>query len=214
MDHRAVRFALGLTIAGASMLTAGVATWLVTAVGRVTSGPAARDLQLAALALLAGGAACGVAMGFALASAGRARAGGAPVPAGTGGLTGDVPEFPAAAPSLADPRSLMNPPPPSPPPLAPPRLVPPRPFGGQSWAEQAEAEQPPGGQPPGGQSPGDQRSRDQPSGEPPSGEPRPAARVWWRAAHSPASSWDDTSEEWLRSLRGPVIHQPPPHSAE
>jgi hypothetical protein len=62
MAHRTVRLALGLTIAGALMLTAGVATWLFTAVGRVASGPGPRDLQLAALALLAGGAACGVAM--------------------------------------------------------------------------------------------------------------------------------------------------------
>ena len=69
MDHRAVRLALGLTIAGASMLTAGVATWLITAIGRVTSGAAARDLRLAALVLLAGGAACGLAMGVAMATA-------------------------------------------------------------------------------------------------------------------------------------------------
>ena len=75
MDHRAVRLALGLTIAGASMLTAGVAAWLITAVGGMTSGLAARDLRLAALALLAGGVACGVAMGFALAAAGRTPAG-------------------------------------------------------------------------------------------------------------------------------------------
>jgi hypothetical protein len=71
------------------------------------------------------------------------------------------------APSLAGPRSLMNPPLPDPPPLDPP--------------------------------PGDARAAD---------------RVWWRAAHSPAGGWDDTSEEWLRSLRGPAIPQPPPHSAE
>jgi hypothetical protein len=38
MDRRAVRLALGLTIAGALMLTAGVATWLITTLGRVTSG--------------------------------------------------------------------------------------------------------------------------------------------------------------------------------
>ncbi len=79
MDRRAVRLALGLTIAGALMLTAGVATWLITTLGRVTSGTAASDLRLASLALLAGGAACGVGMGFALASAGRARPGGQPV---------------------------------------------------------------------------------------------------------------------------------------
>src|ERR1700734_3182163 len=63
MDHRAVRLALGLTIAGASMLTAGVATWLITAVGRVTSGAATRDLRLAALGLLGGGGAGGLAGG-------------------------------------------------------------------------------------------------------------------------------------------------------
>ena len=71
MDRRAVRLALGLTVAGALMLTAGVATWLITTLGRVTSGMAASDLRLASLALLAGGAACGVGMGFALASAGH-----------------------------------------------------------------------------------------------------------------------------------------------
>jgi hypothetical protein len=59
MDRRAVRLALGLTVAGALMLTAGVATWLITTVGRVTSGMAARDLRLASLALLAGGVLCG-----------------------------------------------------------------------------------------------------------------------------------------------------------
>ena len=47
----------------------------------MTSGLAARDLRLAALALLAGGAACGVAMGFALAAAGRTPAGRRSVPA-------------------------------------------------------------------------------------------------------------------------------------
>ena len=85
MDRRAVRLALGLTIAGALMLTAGVATWLITTLGRVTSGLAARDLRLASLALLAGGVACGVGMGLALARAGRARPGGQPVPAGGAG---------------------------------------------------------------------------------------------------------------------------------
>ena len=176
MDRRAVRLALGLTIAGALMLTAGVATWLITTLGRVTSGLAASDLRLASLALLAGGVACGVGMGLALARAGRARSGarpgGQPVPAaGAGRTAGDV-EPAGPAPSLAEPRSLMNPPPPDPPPLDPPAL------------------------------------------DPASGEARPADRVWWRAAHRPASKWDDTSEEWLRSLRGPAVQQPPPHSAE
>jgi hypothetical protein len=202
MDHRAVRLALGLTIAGASMLTAGVAAWLITAVGGMTSGLAARDLRLAALALLAGGAACGVAMGFALTAAGRTPAGGRPVPAGAGPAAG-VPGPPGPVPSLAEPRSLMNPPPPTPPPpLAPPRAAP------------AFGDRPSGAGPfPGGP------SAERPSGEPapgdaPAGDPQPAARVWWRAPHSPAGSWDDTSEEWLRSLRGPAIQQPPPHSAE
>jgi hypothetical protein len=172
MDRRAVRLALGLTIAGALMLTAGVATWLIITLGRVTSGLAARDLRLASLALLAGGVACGVGMGLALARAGRARPGGQPVPAGGAGTTAGDPESAGPVPSLAEPRSLMNPPPPDPPPLDPPPL------------------------------------------DPPSGQARPADRVWWRAAHRPASSWDDTSEEWLRSLRGPGVQQPPPHSAE
>jgi hypothetical protein len=140
MDHRAVRLALGLTIAGASLLTMGVASWLITAAGRVTSGAASRDLRLAALVFLAGGAACGLAMGVAMATAGRAPAGGPRVPAATGFVHGGPEQAP--------------------------------------------------------------------------GDPGPADRVWWRAAHSPASGWDDTSEEWLRSLRGPVIQQPPPHSAE
>lgn len=178
MDHRAVRLALGLTIAGASMLTTGVASWLITAIGRVTSGPATRDLRLAALVLLAGGAVCGLAMGVAMATTGRARAGAPPVPAA--GLIPDHAEAPEAAPSLAGPRSLMNPPPPSPPPQ----------WSGVQWS-------------------GVQWSEEQASGD-----PGPADRVWWRAAHRPASGWDDTSEEWLRSLRGPVIQQPPPHSAE
>jgi hypothetical protein len=191
MDHRAVRLALGLTIAGASMLTAGVASWLITAVGGMTSGLAARDLRLAALALLAGGVACGVAMGFALTAAGRTPAGGRPVPGGAGPAPG-VPGPPAPVPSLAEPRSLMIPPPPTPPPLAPPRAAP------------ASGDRPSGAGPSGELAPGDL----------PSGDPQPAARVWGRAARSPASSWDDTSEEWLRSLRGPAIQQPPPHSAE
>lgn len=166
MDRRSVRLALGLTVAGALMLTAGVATWLITTVGRVTSGVAARDLRLASPALLAVGAACGVAMGFALATAGRDRPGRPSAPAAGAGLIPEAPEPAGPAPSPAGPRSLMNPPLPDPPPLDPP-----------------------------------------PTGE------RPADRVWWRAAHSPAG-WDDTSEEWLRSLRGTAIQQPPPHSAE
>jgi hypothetical protein len=167
MDRRAVRLALGLTIAGALMLTAGVITWLITAVGRVASGMAARDLRLASLALLAGGVLCGVGMGFALASAGRSRPGRPAAPAGSAGLTNGAPESAGPAPSLAGPWSPMNPPPPDPPPLDPPPV-----------------------------------------------DERPADRVWWRAAHSPAGGWDDTSEEWLRSLRGPAVQQPPPHSAE
>lgn len=166
MDRRSVRLALGLTIAGALMLTAGVATWLITTVGRVTSGIAARDLRLASLALLAGGVLCGVGMGFALATAGRDRPGRPAVPAGSAGLIPEAPESGGPAPSPAGPRSLVNPPLPDPPPL-----------------------------------------------DPPSTDERLADRVWWRAAHSPAG-WDDTSEEWLRSLRGPAIQQPPPHSAE
>jgi hypothetical protein len=239
MDHRAVRLALGLTIAGALMLTAGVATWLFTAVGQVASGPGPRDLRLAALALLAGGAACGVAMALALAAAGRARMGGPPLVAGVAGLTQETAETPAAAPSLAEARSLMNPPPPGQPPLAPSRVAPPRWSGGE-WSraqppgDQRSGEQPPAEQPPGEQPPAERAFAGQPSGEQspaaqPSGErafpgqlsgeqasagPAPAGRVWWRAARSPASGWDDTSEEWLRSLRGPSIQQPPPHSAE
>ena len=167
MDRRAVRLALGLTIAGALMLAAGVATWLIITVGRVASGMAARDLRLASLALLAGGVVCGAGMGFALATAGRARPGGPPAPAGAGGLTPEALDAAAPDPSLAGPRSLMNPPLPDPPRLGP-------------------------------------SSRDA----------RPADRVWWRAARSPAGGWDDSSEEWLRSLRGPAIQQQPPHSAE
>jgi hypothetical protein len=172
MDGRAVRLALGLTIAGAVMLTAGVATWLIITLGRVASGMAASDLRLASVALLAGGVACGVGMGFALARAGRARPGSRPVPAGRPGLSAGVPEPARPAPSLDEARSLMNPPPPDPPPLDPP-----------------------------------------PAGAPPA-DARPGDRVWWRAAHSPASGWDDTSEEWLRSLRGPAVQQPPPNSAD
>ena len=167
MDRRAVRLALGLTIAGATMLTAGVAIWVITTLGRITSGTAASDLRLASLALLAGGAACGVAMGFVLARAGRGRPGGQPAPARGAALTAGVPESAAPAASLAEARFLMNPPPPDPPPL-----------------------------------------------DPPLGDTRPPDRVWWRAAHRPASGRDDTSEEWLRSLRGPAVQQPPPHSAE
>jgi hypothetical protein len=201
MDHRAVRLALGLTIAGASMLTAGVATWLITAMGRVTSGAAARDLRLAALVLLAGGAACGLAMGVAMVTAGRARPG---APPGTGPAAGGLmpggTEAPPAAQPLDGPRSLMNPPPPSPPP----------PWSQEQWSQEQWA--PEQGSP--GQWSKEQWSKEQGSQEQASGDPGPADRVWWRAAHSPGSGWDDTSEEWLRSLRGPVIQQPPPHSAE
>ena len=91
MDRRAVRLALGLTIAGATMLTAGVATWVITTLGRIASGAAGGDLRLASLALLAGGAACGVAMGFVLARAGRARPGGQLAPAPDAGFTAGVP---------------------------------------------------------------------------------------------------------------------------
>jgi hypothetical protein len=167
MDRHAVRLALGLTVAGATMLTAGVATWVITTLGRITSGTAAGDLRLASLALLAGGAACGAGMGFALARAGRARPGGQPAPARDGGLTAGGPGSAGPAPSPSEARSLMNPPPPDPPPL-----------------------------------------------DPPPGDTRPADRVWWRAARRPGSGWDDTSEEWLRSLGGPAVQQPPPHSAE
>jgi hypothetical protein len=222
MDHRAVRLALVLTVAGALMLTAGVATWLVTAVGRVASGPGPRDLRLAALALLAGGAACGVAMGVALAAAGRARVG-EPLVADVAGLSYEPAESPGPAPSLAEAWSLMNPPPPSPPPLAPSRPAPPPWSGGQGIADQRSREQPPAEQPSGeqpfaeqpsgDQSFAEQSFREQPSGEQPPAGPAPAGRVWWRAGRGPAS-WDDTSEEWLRSLRGPSIQQPPPHSAE
>ena len=98
MDHRAVRLALGLTIAGASLLAAGVAIWLVTDVGRVTSGLAARDLRLAALALLAGGGACGLAMGFALTAAGRARGGSRRSPGRRGRTRRRDPGIPRACP--------------------------------------------------------------------------------------------------------------------
>ena len=207
MDHRAVRLALGLTIAGASMLAAGVAIWLVTAVGRVASGLAARDLRLAALVLLAGGAACGLAMGFTLTAAGRARS---VRPHGQSATTGDVPGLPGPGPSLPEPRSLMNPPPPRPPPPAPgagPLTAGPLTAGlltaGLLTAARLATAAAGGGQ-----------SEREKAGEPLPGDPEPAARVWWRAPNSPAGSGDDTSEEWLRSLRGPGTQQPPPHSAE
>jgi hypothetical protein len=193
MDQHAVRLALGLTIAGASMLTVGVAAWAIGALGRVTSGLAAHDLRVLALALLAGGVVCGLGMGFGLAAA--ARADRQTVPAAAAGPAAEAAGSVRTVPSLADPRTLMNPPPPSPPPLAPPR--------------------PPGtllsGQPlSGAPSSGAPLSR-----APSSGDRGHATRVWWRAAHGPAGQWDDgNSEEWLRSLRGPAIQQPPPHSAE
>src|ERR1700722_16042255 len=101
MDRRAVRLALGLTIAGAAMLTAGGAAWGVTPLGRSPSGAGGGDLRLASLALLAGGAACGVAMGFALARAGRGRPGRQRAPARDAGLTAGVPGSAGPAPSLA-----------------------------------------------------------------------------------------------------------------
>jgi hypothetical protein len=208
MDRRAVRLASGLAIAGASMLTTGVVTWVITAVEGFASGLATRDLRLAALALLAGGTGCGLAMGFALGAAGRGQAGRLRVPAEAGRLTPEVPGS-VPVPSLAEPRSLMNPPPPSPPPLPPPRLVPPSPFETQPTVGLSS-----GDVPSGDALSGDARSGDARSGDPPSGDARPAPRVWWRAAHSPAGNWDDTSEEWLRSLRGPAVQQPPPHSTE
>jgi hypothetical protein len=213
MDRRAVRLALGLTIAGASMLTTGVVTWVITAVGGVASGLATRDLRLAALALLACGIACGLAMGFALGAAGRSQAGRLRVLAEAGRLTPEVPGS-VPVPSLAEPRSLMNPPPPSPPPLPPPRLAPPSPFGTQPTGRLSSGDVPSGDAPSGDVPSGDAPSGDAPSGDAPSGDPRPASRVWWRAAHSPASNSDDTSEEWLRSLRGPAVQQPPPHSTQ
>ena len=206
MDHRAVRLALGLTIAGASLLAAGIAIWLVTDVGRVTSGLAARDLQLAALALLAGGGTCGLAMGLALTAAGRARGGSRRVPAGAAEIAGEIPGSPGPVPSLPEPQSLMNPPPTGPPPPAPWRLAPSRLAGS---ARQAE-----GGQVGGRQAGGGQAGGEDDAGGSPSADQEPAATVWWRAPNSPSGSWDDTSEEWLRSLRGPAIQQPPPHSAE
>ena len=219
MDDRAVRLALGLTIAGASMLTAGVASWLITAAGRVTSGAATRDLRLAALVLLAGGVVCGLAMGVAMATAGRARAGAPPVPAAAG-LIPEGTQAPLTAPSLDGPRSLMNPPPPSPP---PPWSEAQRSEAQRSEAQRSEAQRSEAQRSEAQRSEA-QRSEAQWSeaqwseaqwsaGQAP-GDHGPADRVWWRAAHSPASGWDDTSEEWLRSLRGPVIQQPPPHSAE
>ena len=193
MDQRAVRLALGLTIAGASMLTVGVAAWALGALGRVTSGLAAHDLRVLALALLAGGVVCGLGMGFGLAAA--ARADRQTVPAAAAGPAAEAAGSVRTVPSLADPRSLMNPPPPSPPPLAPPR--PPATL----LSGQLLSGQPLSGQPL--------------SGAPPSRDRGHATRVWWRAAHGPAGQWDDgNSEEWLRSLRGPAIQQPPPHSAE
>ena len=114
-------------------------------------------------------------------------------------------EAPLAAQPVDGPRSLMNPPPPSPPP----------PWSKEQWSkEQWPKEQWPQEQWPQEQWPQEQWPQEQAPQEQASGDPGPADRVWWRAAHSPGSGWDDTSEEWLRSLRGPAIQQPPPHSAE
>ena len=196
MDHRAVRLALGLTIAGASMLTAGVATWLITAIGRVTSGAAARDLRLAALACWPAARRAGWRWGsrWPPAAPGRAaragRPGGRPAsPAGPG----EPRRLPSPWPS---PRSLMNPPPPSPPP----------PWSQEQWSQEQWSRRR-------RRRRGRGRRREA-GGSCRPGITEPADRVWWRAAHSPAGGWDDTSEEWLRSLRGPAIQQPPPHSAE
>jgi hypothetical protein len=177
MDRRTVRLALGLTIAGASLLIAGVASWLITAVGRATSGSVTQDLRLAGLALLAGGAVCGLSMGLALALGGRVHAAGPP------DLPGEARPIAGAPPaSMAAPSTVS--------------------FSTVSFS--TVSREGPGDQPSGGR---------WPEGTP-SADPAASGRVWWRAAHSPASGWDDTSEEWLRSLRGPGIQQPPPHSAE
>jgi len=136
-------------------------------VGRVTSGPAARDLRLAAVVLLGGGVACGVAMGFALSAAGRARPGGPSALAGADGLTPGTP----ASPALAGPRSLMNPPPPSPPPLAPPRRpVPPPWLGNERPGEYQSGKHQSGERQSGEQSLGEQWSAEQSLGEQPAGE--------------------------------------------
>ena len=206
MDHRAVRLALGLTIAGASLLAAGIAIWLVTDVGRVTSGLAARDLRVAALALLAGGGACGLAMGFALTAAGRVRGGSRRVPASAAELAGEIPGFRGPVPSPPEPQSLMTPPPVGPPPPAPWRLASSRLAGSARQAGGAQAD--------GAQADTGQAGGEEDAGESPSADQEPAATVWWRAPNSPSGGWDDSSEEWLRSLRGPAIQQPPPHSAE
>src|ERR1035438_2674326 len=103
MDQRAVRLALGLTITGASMLIAGVAAWALGALGRVTSGLAAHDLRVLALALLAGGVVCGLGMGSGLAAAARAdrQAG----PAAATGPAAEAAGSQRTGPALADPPS-------------------------------------------------------------------------------------------------------------
>ena len=199
MDHRAVRLALGLTIAGASLLAAGVVIWLVTDVGRVTSGLAARDLRLAAPALLAGGRPAGWRWG----SCSRSRAAPGAAARGPGGpgrrgrARGRGPRIHRARPVPA--RTLVPDEP------APARAAP----AGSLAAGPRTAGRGARGTGRRGEDRGEEAG-----GEPPSGDQEPAARVWWRAPNSPAGSGDDTSEEWLRSLRGPAIQQPPPHSAE
>ena len=117
MDHRAVRLALGLTIAGASMLTAGVATWLITAIG-------AGHLRRGGPRPAAGRAGpAGRRRGMRARDGGRAwpppaGPGRAPRRDGPGGRRVHPRRHggPAGCPAGGRPRSLMNPPPPSPPP--------------------------------------------------------------------------------------------------
>ncbi|HUY52906.1 MAG TPA: hypothetical protein VMV92_45610 [Streptosporangiaceae bacterium] len=82
IDRRTVRLSQGLVIAGSLMLTLGLVTWLLAALGRVIPRGAGTEARLAALGLVVGGALCGLLMALVLLGADRVpRTGDPPPPA-------------------------------------------------------------------------------------------------------------------------------------
>jgi hypothetical protein len=208
VGRRTVRRAVSLAVTGSVMLIAGLAAWLLGAVGGVLPQSAAGTIRLAGLSLVVAGALCGLAMIVTLVPADRAARSADVLPAagqpeGDAGLAAAAPaQAASAAPEPLPGRAPLAgrlPPQPDtePAPQLPPQPAPP-------WSPEPAAAPPPAAPPWTLEQPPDRLPQPAPEwahGPAPDWAREPVAE--WRPAGKPNAGWNpDSEEDWLRVLRG------------
>lgn len=204
VSRRTVRRAVGLAVAGSVMVTAGLAAWLLSAVGGVVPQSAAGVIRVAGLGLVVVGALGGLAMILTLLGVGRATRS-PDLPPAAGELDDDAgpgTAGPARAASAAPeplPERVPQPAPEWAHEPGPERAPEPAP----EWAREPVAEWVPG--PPAALPAADQLAGSPVAGAEVTSDEQLAepARARSRPARKSNVGWNpDSAEDWLRVLRG------------